>query len=101
MLPGHVVRRGRFGDLRSRSLPVTKIEQSRVLDPRRVYNVDLGHPVGHEPAFVRPAIVVSADVLNNSAGDLVVVSRRVRRAWTRSTPSIKPCASSSTSDRTA
>lgn len=38
-----------------------------------VYDVDLGHPIGHEPAFVRPAIVVSADVLNNSAGDLVVV----------------------------
>jgi mRNA interferase MazF len=39
-----------------------------------IYNVDLGHPVGHEPAFVRPAVVVSADVLNNSAGDLVVVA---------------------------
>lgn len=38
-----------------------------------IYDVDLGHPVGHEPAFVRPAIVVSADVLNSSAGDLVVV----------------------------
>ena len=38
-----------------------------------VYDVDLGHPIGHEPAFIRPAIVVSADVLNNSAGDLVVV----------------------------
>jgi len=38
-----------------------------------ICNVDLGHPIGHEPAFVRPAIVVSADVLNNSAGDLVVV----------------------------
>ena len=38
-----------------------------------IYNVDLDHPVGHEPAFVRPAIVVSAGILNNSAGDLVVV----------------------------
>jgi mRNA interferase MazF len=38
-----------------------------------VNDVDLGHPIGHEPAFVRPGIVVSADVLNNSAGDLVVI----------------------------
>ena len=38
-----------------------------------IYDVDLGRPIGHEPAFVRPAIVVSADVLNNSAGGLVVV----------------------------
>ena len=38
-----------------------------------IYNVDLGHPIGHEPAFVRPAIVVSGDVLNNSAGDLIVI----------------------------
>lgn len=38
-----------------------------------IYDVDLGHPIGHEPAFVRPAIVVSADILNNSAADLVVV----------------------------
>ena len=38
-----------------------------------IYNVDLGHPIGHEPAFIRPAIVVSADILNNSAGDLIVI----------------------------
>jgi mRNA interferase MazF len=38
-----------------------------------VYDVDLGHPIGHEPAFTGPAIVVSADVLNNGAGDLVVI----------------------------
>jgi mRNA interferase MazF len=38
-----------------------------------IYDVDLGHPIGHEPAFIRPAIVVSTDVLNNSAGDLVVI----------------------------
>ena len=38
-----------------------------------MYDVDLGHPIGHEPASVRPAVVVSADILNNSAGDLVVV----------------------------
>ena len=38
-----------------------------------IYDVDLGHPIGHEPAFTRPAIVVSADVLNSGAGDLVVI----------------------------
>lgn len=38
-----------------------------------IYNIDLGHPIGHEPAFIRPAIVVSADVLNNGAGSLVVI----------------------------
>jgi mRNA interferase MazF len=38
-----------------------------------IYDVDLGHPVGHEPAFIRPAVVVSTDVLNNGVGDLVVV----------------------------
>ena len=38
-----------------------------------IYDVDLGHPIGHEPAFIRPAIVVSADILNNSAGELVVI----------------------------
>jgi mRNA interferase MazF len=38
-----------------------------------VYHVDLGQPVGHEPAFRRPAVVVSVDVLNNGPGGLVVV----------------------------
>lgn len=38
-----------------------------------VYDVDLGRPVGHEPAFRRPAVVVSVDLLNNGRGGLVVV----------------------------
>lgn len=38
-----------------------------------VYDVDLGRPVGHEPGFVRPAVVVSVDILNNGPGGLVVV----------------------------
>ena len=38
-----------------------------------VYDVDLGQPVGHEPAFRRPAVVVSVDILNNSPGQLVMV----------------------------
>lgn len=39
----------------------------------QVYDVDLGQPVGHEPAFRRPAVVVSVDILNNSPGQLVMV----------------------------
>jgi mRNA interferase MazF len=38
-----------------------------------VYDVDLGRPIGHEPGFVRPALVVSVDILNNGAGGLVIV----------------------------
>lgn len=37
-----------------------------------VYDVDLVQPVGHEPAFRRPAVVVSVDILNNSPGQLVM-----------------------------
>lgn len=38
-----------------------------------VYDVDLGQPIGHEPAFTRPAVIVSADLLNNGPGELVLV----------------------------
>jgi mRNA interferase MazF len=38
-----------------------------------VYQIDLGSPVGHEPAFLRPAIVVSSDTVNNGPGELVVI----------------------------
>jgi mRNA interferase MazF len=38
-----------------------------------IYDVDLGHPIGHEPAFIRPVVVVSAHIVNNSAGELIVV----------------------------
>jgi len=38
-----------------------------------VYDVDLGQPIGHEPAFRRPAVVVSVDILNNGPGRLVMV----------------------------
>ena len=38
-----------------------------------IYDVDLGRPVGHEPAFRRPGVVVSVDLLNNGPGGLVVV----------------------------
>jgi len=45
----------------------------RVIWRGEVYQVDLGRPIGHEPAFLRPAIVVSSDVVNNGPGELVVV----------------------------
>lgn len=38
-----------------------------------VHDVDLGRPTGHEPGFVRPAVVVSVDILNNGPGGRVVV----------------------------
>ncbi len=38
-----------------------------------MYDVDLGKPVGHEAGFVRPAVVVSIDLLNNGPGGLVAV----------------------------
>lgn len=38
-----------------------------------VFDVDQGQPVGHEPAFRRPAVVVSVDILNNGPGQLVMV----------------------------
>lgn len=38
-----------------------------------IYSVDLGRPVGHEPGFVRPAVVVSVDILNSGPGGLVVI----------------------------
>ena len=38
-----------------------------------VYDIDLGEPVGHEPGFPRPAVVVSADLINQGPGELVVI----------------------------
>jgi mRNA interferase MazF len=38
-----------------------------------IYDVDLGSPVGHEPAFIRPAVVISTDLLNNGPGGLVTI----------------------------
>lgn len=46
-----------------------------------VYDVDLGQPVGHEPDFTRPALVVSVDILNNGPGGLVVVVPITSRAY--------------------
>jgi mRNA interferase MazF len=38
-----------------------------------VYDVDLGRPVGHEPGFERPVVIVSDDVINNGPGEMVAV----------------------------
>ncbi len=38
-----------------------------------IYDIDLGQPIGHEPGFTRPAVVVSVDVINNGPGELVSV----------------------------
>lgn len=47
--------------------------RDRLIWRGEVYDVDRGHPSGHAPALTRPTIVVSADVLNNGAGNLVVI----------------------------
>ncbi len=49
------------------------VGQPRVIWRGEVHDVDLGQPVGHEPAFRRPAVVVSVDIVNNGPGGLVVV----------------------------
>ena len=38
-----------------------------------VYSVDLGQPVGHQPAIRGPAVVVSVGILNTGPGGLVVI----------------------------
>lgn len=45
------------------------------MSPRRseVWLVDFGDPVGHEQAGRRPAVVVSADLLNESQAGVVLV----------------------------
>jgi mRNA interferase MazF len=45
------------------------------LNPRRgeVWLVDFGEPIGHEPASIRPAVIVSADEANAGPGMLVAV----------------------------
>ncbi|MGH9029236.1 MAG: type II toxin-antitoxin system PemK/MazF family toxin [Acidimicrobiales bacterium] len=49
------------------------VGQLRVILRGEVYDVDLGQPVGHEPAHRHPAVVVSADIVSNSVGGLVAV----------------------------
>ena len=46
---------------------------ARLIWRGEVHDVDLGQPVGREPAFLRPGVVVSSDLLNNGPGGLVAV----------------------------
>lgn len=48
---------------------------SRVIWRGEAYDIDWGQPVGHEPAFRRPAVVVSVDIVNNGPSQLVAVMR--------------------------
>jgi mRNA interferase MazF len=36
-----------------------------------IYDVDLDISLGHEPALLRPGVIVSADLINNGPGTLV------------------------------
>lgn len=45
----------------------------RLIWRSEIYEVDLGSPVGHELARVRPGLIVSADLVNNGSGQLVGV----------------------------
>jgi len=48
-----------------------------------VYWIDLGEPIGSEPAYVRPYVVIQKDVLNNSRIRTVIVcalTSNLRRA---------------------
>ncbi|WP_371685549.1 type II toxin-antitoxin system PemK/MazF family toxin [Mycobacterium sp. MFM001] len=51
----------------------TRVGRPGLIWRGEVYYVDLGQPIGHEPAFRRPGVVVSVDILNNGPGGLVVV----------------------------
>ena len=47
--------------------------RARLIWRGEVHDVDLGHPIGHEPGFVRPAVIASVDLLNNGPGGLVMI----------------------------
>ena len=40
---------------------------------REIYEVDLGSLMAHEPANIRPAVVLSADLLNNGPAGLIAI----------------------------
>ncbi|HKE65416.1 MAG TPA: type II toxin-antitoxin system PemK/MazF family toxin [Micromonosporaceae bacterium] len=46
-----------------------------------VYVCDFGSPVGHEPAFRRPAVVVSHDLFNRYGVPIVLPVTRSRRGY--------------------
>lgn len=46
---------------------------ARLIWRGEIHDVDLGQPIGHEAAHARPAVVISADVLNNGPGGMVAL----------------------------
>jgi len=42
---------------------------------------DFGDPVGHEPAFRRPALVISAEAMNRHGTPVVLPITRIRRGY--------------------
>lgn len=49
--------------------------------PGEIHLCDFGDPIGHEPGFRRPAVVVSRDELNRHGIALVVPVTRSRRGY--------------------
>jgi mRNA interferase MazF len=49
------------------------VGSARLIWRGEIYDVDLGVPLGHEPAHLRPGVIVSADLINNGPGALVGV----------------------------
>lgn len=47
----------------------------------RIYLCDFGTPIGHEPGFRRPAVVVSHDELNRHGVPVVLPVTRTRRGY--------------------
>lgn len=46
-----------------------------------LHDLDLGQAAGHEPALLRPAVVVSIDAINNGPGELVVIVPVTSRSY--------------------
>jgi len=49
------------------------VGSARLIWRGEIYEVDLGVPLGHEAAHLRPGVVVSADLINNGPGAMVGV----------------------------
>ena len=64
---------------------------ARLIWRGEIYDVDLGIPLGHEPAHLRPGMIVSADLINNGPGALVgVVPITSKRYGLRSHVELEP-----------
>ena len=46
-----------------------------------IYFCDFGNPVGHEPGFRRPAVIVSHDLMNMHGVPIVLPVTRTRRGY--------------------